>query len=357
MLAVLVIGALWKTIDLIRAPHDRPLRALAGCLALLAAGHALSLPAVTKALDAATGLGVAKVSYNVLVFAGLYALVAFFVLATGSDRRRLQFDGLLLAAVVLVMIGLMLATAPALRGHTLSSPTMTRPTIAWFYIVGNAYFVYAYLSVGRWALRYARGAASRFLSVALWLSALGLAGLMITSVNRGIWVVVRYAGGPPLKQLNAINWPLSNASFVLVTIGMCLPAIVQAVGAVQSWLLHRRLYREITPLWTAMRDAYPELVLDRGTGGSIHRRFYRRLIECRDGLVRLSPYIAAAAKGRDTSRSSPAELAGYIRTALAIKPAQEEPGLALPAVAIAMLGEDDINSDVRELVGIARALG
>ncbi|GAA4532562.1 MAB_1171c family putative transporter [Amycolatopsis samaneae] len=364
LLVALTIGAVWKTVDLVRSAGDRLLRLLVACLWLLALGHALSLTVVTKALDAATTLGVSKVAYNALVMSGLFALVSFFVYATRGDgpaaRRRFRIDGVLLAATLLAMLVLMIVTPAALRGHTLSTPNITEAPIAWFYLVGNVYFVYAYLVSGLWALRYSVPA-SRSLTVALWIITLGLAGLTFTSVNRAIWVLIRYNGGPPLKGLNAINWPISNASFVLVTLGMCLPAVVQLIGAVRSWLLHRRLYRELDPLWSALHRAFPELELERPENGRFrfgrtHRGFYRRLIECRDGLVRLSPYIAIAAKGEDVSRCTPAELAGYIRFALTLKPGEEDPGNALNAVSVAIPEGSDMNSDVRGLVAVSNAL-
>lgn len=368
LLIVLTVGAVWKSIHLARAPHDRLLRFLVACLWLLAVGHALSLPSVTRLVDAATTAGVAKVVYNGLVMTGLYALVCFFTYATrGGDPtrpRRIWIDWVLLTITLATMITLMIMTPPGLRGHRLTTPHIVRPEIAWFYIVGNIYFVYAYLSGGWWAWRYSVPA-SRYLSLALRVTALGLAGLMITSIDRAIMVVIRFNHGPSLERFNAINWQISNGSFILLTIGMCLLAAVQGVGAMRSWLLHRRLYRQLTPLWAVLHQAYPELALHRKPAGwrlepfrfeRTHRGFYRRLIECRDGLVRLSPYIAIVAEGQDISRCSASELARYIRAALALKPQQEAPDSGLSAVVVAIPAANDINSDVRELVAVSNAL-
>lgn len=368
LLVVLTVGAVWKSIHLVRAPHDRLLRFLVACLSLLAAGHALSLPSVTRLVDAATTSGVAKVVYNGLVMTGLYALVCFFVYATrdgeATHPRRIWIHRVLLVITLATMITLMIMTPAGLRGHSLTTPHIIRPEIAWFYIVGNIYFVYAYLSGGWWAWRYS-APASRYLSLALRVTALGLVGLMITSIDRAIWVVLRFNHGPPLERLNAINWRISNGSFILLTIGICLLAVVQAVAAMRSWLLHRRLYRQLTPLWAALHQAYPELILHREPAGRrlepfrfnrTHRNFYRRLIECRDGLVRLSPYIAVVAEGQDISHCSTSELARYIRAALALKPQQEAPNSGFSAVAVALPAANDINSDVRELVAVSNAL-
>lgn len=148
------------------------------------------------------------------------------------------------------MIILMIITPPGLRKHNLTTSHITRPEIAWFYIVGNVYFVYSYLSLGWRAWRYST-LASRYLFLALRVTALDLVGLMITSINRAIWVMIRFSHGPPLEWFKKINWRISNVSFILLTIGTCLLAVAQGAVAMRSWLLHRRLYRQLTPLWAA----------------------------------------------------------------------------------------------------------
>ncbi len=79
---MLIIGALWKIIDLARAPHDRVLRTLVTCLLLLAIGQILSFPGPNSAVDALTGVGVGKVTFNAVFMSGLSALILFFVSST-----------------------------------------------------------------------------------------------------------------------------------------------------------------------------------------------------------------------------------------------------------------------------------
>jgi hypothetical protein len=64
------------------------------------------------------------------------------------------------------------------------------------------------------------------------------------------------------------------------------------------WWNHRQAYRGLEPLWTAMNQAFPQDALHRVPQGkarrllirhSMHHRYYRRAIECRDGLVQISP--------------------------------------------------------------------
>ncbi|MEN8656205.1 DUF6545 domain-containing protein, partial [Streptomyces sp. 21So2-11] len=110
--------------------------------------------------------------------------------------------------------------------------------------------------------------------------------------------------------------------------------------------------------------AYPELVLNRKSSSSrwnrfrirrTHERFYRRHIECRDGLVRLSPYLTQVAPNADLAHSPADQLARYITEALALKPATEDPHTTLSAVRIAFPSGDDLAADARELIAISHS--
>jgi hypothetical protein len=111
-----------------------------------------------------------------------------------------------------------------------------------------------------------------------------------------------------------------------------------------------------------MNQAFPQLALGRlpatswrarlGTG-STHYRFYRRVVEIRDGLVLLGPYYDAAAAGRAGTDPPEVHWARMIRAALRAKeagsPAPEADPVLVP-------GGDDLESDARLLAGIAGEL-
>ncbi|WOX15479.1 MAB_1171c family putative transporter [Streptomyces sp. N50] len=369
LITLLAIGVLWKGIDLLRAPHDRVLRFLVAALVMLAGGEVLSLPKVNEAIDAATAVGVGKVAFNGVYVSGLCALLLFFnssARGTGTVfRRQLQINvGLLVGVLIALMIS-MLATPATMRDHTLGTPHMAEPAIASFYIIGNAYFVYVYLTSAFWARRYARRA-SRHLGLGLRTMALGLFGLTITSVNRTILVVLRIDKPQSHEDFNSVNWSVANWAMAIVLIGVCYSASVQLITRLRSIVHHRRMHQELAPLWTALTTAYPELVLNRETAGSkwrrLHRlrtheqRFYRRLIECRDGLVRLSPYLTRVAPDTDLAHGPADRLARHITEALAVKPPAESPHTELSAARIAAPVGNDLNADARELIAISHAL-
>jgi len=369
LIILLGAGVLWKGVDLARTPHDRVLRFLVLSLLLLMAGEILSFPEVNEAIDSATGVGVGKVVFNGIYISGLFALVLVFTSAMRGPeaeyRRHLRINTGLLAGALSALVITMIATPAGMRGHFLGTPDMAHPAIASFYLVGNAYFVYAYLASGLWALRYARRA-SRTLGLGLLTMALGLIGLTVTAVNRMILVVLRIGEPGSHEAFNTVNWSLSNWAMGIVLIGICYSACAQLITRLRSVVHHRRMYHELAPLWTALTTVYPELVLTRPPGGSgwhglrrsrtYERRFYRRLIECRDGLVRLSPYLTRVAPDADLARGPADQLARHIDKALALKPTPESTRTELPAALVASPAGNDLGADAHELIAISHAL-
>jgi hypothetical protein len=196
--------------------------------------------------------------------------------------------------------------------------------------------------------------------------ALGLIGLTITAVNRMILVVLRIDEPGSHEAFNTVNWSLSDWAMGIVLIGICYSAGVQLITRLRSVVHHRRMFHELAPLWTALTAVYPELVLTRPPDGSgwhslrrsrIHeRRLYRRLIECRDGLVRLSPYLTRVASDADLARGPADQLARHINKALALKPTTESPHTELPAALVASPVGNDLGADAHELIAIFHAL-
>ncbi|MFF3400325.1 MAB_1171c family putative transporter [Streptomyces sp. NPDC002659] len=369
LIILLGFGVLWKGADLARAPHDRVLRFLVASLLLLMTGEILSFPEVSTAIDKVTAVGVGKLVFNSVYLSGLFTLVMVFVSATPGPeaeyRRHLWIDTGLLAGALTVLVVAMVATPAGMRGHSLGTPDMALPPIASFYFVGNAYFVYAYLASGLWALRYARRA-SRNLGFGLLIMTLGLLALTITAVNRVILVALRIDEPGAHKGFNTVNWSLSNWAMGIVLVGICYVGGVQLVTRVRSVVHHRRLYRELDPLWKALTAAYPELVLNRPPSASgwrsvrrsrtQERRFYRRLIECRDGLVRLSPYLTRIAPHADLAHAPADQLAQHIVDALAMKPPTESPQTELPAALVASPASNDLSAEAHELIALSHAL-
>jgi hypothetical protein len=130
------------------------------------------------------------------------------------------------------------------------------------------------------------------------------------------------------------------------------------LAALRIWWQHRRTYHHLEPLWTVLHQQFPEDTLDRVPSSrwpdtlslrGVHRRYYRRVIECRDGLVRISPYLQTAGNGHD------APLAEQLRNALQARAS----GIAAPTQAIPVAiptTDDSLDADVHELITLSAAL-
>jgi len=364
LITLLSIGVIWKGTDLARSPHDRALRLLVSCLLMVLTGEVLSFSGLSSAIDDATATGVGKVVFNAIYMSGLCALILFFASCADDSplayRRRQRADFGLLAAVTATLTLAMIATPAAMRGHSLGTPDMAEPAVASFYLVGNAYFVYAYLTSARWAARFARRA-SRHLAPGLWTMALGLLGLTLTSLNRMVLVALRINSPGSHEEFNAVNWSAANWAMGFVLAGTCCSACVHLITRWRSAIRHRHMYHQLTPLWTALSTAYPEIVLAQEPTGALRQhtheqRFLRRLVECRDGLMRLSPHLAQLASETDLSHGPADRLARHIAEALELKAASRLPDSEPFAVRIAAPATDGPDADAHELIAVSCAL-
>jgi hypothetical protein len=139
-------------------------------------------------------------------------------------------------------------------------------------------------------------------------------------------------------------------------IGALLPLLAGAVAGIPVLIAHRREYRILGPLWTAITREFPDLAFR--AGGGISSRLYRREIEIRDGLVLLGPYYdrdLASRAGQVAAGSIDPEIAvtvALIRGALHAHRAGQpvEDPHPLPAS-----GADTRTADVNWIIRVAAA--
>ncbi|UVS79759.1 MAB_1171c family putative transporter [Actinokineospora sp. UTMC 2448] len=156
----------------------------------------------------------------------------------------------------------------------------------------TAFAVAQYLLVVR-CLRYARAVEGRWLSRGLRLAAVGAVGGLV-------YVVARYAdvlAGP--LGLDPADWEVvarlgAGGGGILTLIGFSVPGWGPQVRALRHWLRDYRAYRDLYPLWSALRAANPDLALDPEAGRTAVRdldfRLHRRVVEILDGRRWLRPY-------------------------------------------------------------------
>lgn len=363
VLAMLLFAAAlsWRIYQLVRAP-SLPNWAVTTAIAGFAAAFLLLLPAISVPLDGVFGRGAARVANNVLLAGGLCSLVIFFLgSAIGLRRRygRVAAELIPLAAAITLMVVAMALTPEPLRGMDTTATTVHVSGIAVFYLGAGLYLIYGLVACIWWIGRYFR-VADRNLRIGLRIGAAGLASMAAGSVLRALYIVIAWAFGPAVRALLLIAVPLVILGIVAFLCGVTYPGVRARFAAVGRRRRHRRRHERLAPLWTVLVEAFPSIVLrsaprrrwDRVSSRGIHRAYYRRVIEIRDGLVQLSPYLAT--DFAELAESDPAAAASALRSALTRRASGEaSDGRAkqvLPA------GADDLESDVRPLLALAAAV-
>jgi hypothetical protein len=136
--------------------------------------------------------------------------------------------------------------------------------------------------------------------------------------------------------------------------GICYPGTVTRLSSARLWNQRRRTYRQLAALWSMLHEAFPQDSLVRVpvsrwreavSPWTVHRRFYRRVIECRDGLVRLSPYLEPPAGLADGQVADRLIAALHALDTMALVPRQ--------AVPVAVPEDDGLDADADELVRLS----
>ncbi|MBA0127261.1 hypothetical protein H0B56_17055 [Haloechinothrix sp. YIM 98757] len=358
----------WLAVRLARTPRDVRLWAIAGLIATWGAAYPFGVAATDGVALAGLDPMTSRLVQHLLLLAGAYALICFFLFsAFDAARARLQASGHALPlATAMVIIMLAAAAIPdTLRQAAAMLPGGNHPeprgitSIGAFYTTANSYLLVAFTSALVLTLVYAQRAEPR-LRRGLRLVALGLAAIVAANSTFVVANIVRWAGGIMPQPLLTAAIVVLLPGVLLFLAGIIYPAMVMRLAAMRLWWRHRRTYHQLEPLWSLLHAQFPEDHLPRLPGrrwiealrpGGVHTRYYRRVVECRDGLVRLSPYLAHLehSHGGDDQ-----PLARRIREALhAHATGQVVPAHAIP---IAVPDQPGLDADVDQLLTLARQL-
>ena len=350
---------------LMRAPRNVPLRAVTIMIACWAVAYILG----SVASDGKVVLGLepimARLIQHLLLILAAYCLLAFY-LFSALDTREARGRGvreavpLGVAAVIMTVATAFIPAdfrdAAAALASGKDGP-VGETSVALLYLTLNLYQVYAFAITLLWTRRYARGAEPR-LRRGLALASVGLAGIVLALVVFVTANLVRWAGAAMPKPLLFAGIALILVGIMVFMVGVAYPAAVMRLAALRVWWQHRGVYHRLAPLWTVLHQEFPEDALSRVPSSQwrdalslrgVHRRYYRRVIECRDGLVRISPYL-----GPLGDRAEVAALAERLREGLRAHAS----GTPAPsrATAVAIPSDDGLDADVDELVALSVAL-
>ncbi|MFF2863687.1 MAB_1171c family putative transporter [Streptomyces rubiginosohelvolus] len=298
-IVTLLGGAAWTIPALVRRRFHDPMRVhLFFALLLMGLGNVLAQPHVLGLADRVMFEGFAKITYNVAVLTGLSLMIGFLrerPLSSWTPPWPWEVGA---CAVCLAAMLAMTALLPAsLRDHQLTSAFLADWRVRTFYNFGNFYLLFGYGAGAFLAGRHARrGNPLRRLSLSI--MACGLAGLALTCVFRFLWVNLPSLREPGNTVTYAENFVFGQVAAIVVCVGLSLPFFTSVGQILRERRFCRRQFTGLEELWRRLVTAHPELVLDhrpRRTALFVDASaVYRRYVECRDGLTRLSPYLSAA---------------------------------------------------------------
>lgn len=304
--------------QLVREPTEMRRYALAGVVVLWIASTPFGLAGNGTFRIGELDQLEARLGEHLLRIMAAYSLVLF--LAAVVEEGPRWRSAVRRHAVPPLVAGLAMVAAAAavpadLRAATagLAVGAVSGPVGSWaaavFYLSGNVYFVVAF-GAALHRVHRRRTAADGALRRGLILIEAGLALLVTATALLIVANLVRWSGRVPPGALSATGVALMLPGLLAFLAGIVLPGVALRWALFRVWREHRRAYLELRPLWEALHAVFPETALDtphrrdtlreRLSVDGVHRRYYRRVVECRDGLVRLSPYLPQAAQREPT---------------------------------------------------------
>lgn len=369
-IAMLLTGAAWTLPVLVRRHFRDPMRIhLFLALLLMGTGNLVSQPYVREIVDPVTFNGFSKITYNIAILSGLCLMVGF-LRQFPLRRWGPPWPWEVVACVICLsgMVALTVLLPAEMRNHDLSPHYLSDWRVRLFYTLGNLYLFACYTACAILAWRHVK--TGRVLRrVALTLISTGLAGLAATCIFRFAWANfphVRTLGQPFTPDL---VFAFAQFSVISLCIGVGIPWIASMMQLLQEGIVCRKQYQGLSRLWNSLMKIYPELVLDDGRRNEDRwlvnsHHVYRRYVECRDGLTRLSPYIRILSANRhyDEWRPTPQEAARLIECALR-QAANHTQNTELPKEPIFVFAppqngrdHDDYSADLSALIDISSEL-
>jgi hypothetical protein len=197
--------------------------------------------------------------------------------------------------------------------------------------------------------RVARDAPAGLPRLGLRTVSVGLAMIVVYAVVKTVLIVLRGAGVPiDFEAVAPWGRTLQGLGTLLTVAGAVVPAGRRARSV---WAAYRSLLM-LRPLWKAMRDAFPEVILfsprraffEMAGVDDVHLRLYRRVIEIRDGLLVIRPYRSGSGAGEHREA---AEILAALRA--------REDGLPPLSPETTVQGGQDLGSDTEYLCRVADA--
>jgi hypothetical protein len=286
--SLVVVILLW-VMTAVRLPtlwRDRRQRALWTAVLGLALAKTASFRPVAERLHA-------PILPNLLGVAVAFCLLRFIAMVTGSGLRRWQA---VVTAGVLITLGVLAAVAGSdidNRGEALAGPLPAVAVAYW--VVLEGYLGAVLILTARLFRTVGRAAPAGLPRLGLRAIAAGAAIISLYAVTKTCLIVVHGLGVPiAFERIEPVAHVIQAAAILLAVAGSLVPATRRARAVVAAY----RSLLKLRPLWRAMKDAFPEVILfsprraviELAGVDDVNLRLYRRVIEIRDGMLALRDY-------------------------------------------------------------------
>lgn len=296
---------LYKSPGFVRRRGDPANRAYWVGLLSFSLAMTLLLPPVYRWFDHTNGFAnLARLAGNSFGLVAAWMAQAFLAyLNYPPDRARVQVRraGWLLLVVVLVMTGLFILAPVKSEAIDFWGRYRDAPYIAEYRFAFLAYLGVTLANATYLAWRNSGITDRPALILGLRLVAVGCLLGLVYVAQETLFVVTTHLGYSVLPLLDTVAQILIAGSAALILLGSTLPAWGSRVGvpALYRWACRYRSYRRLDHLWRVLYGVFPDIALlperpalvDIFTVRDLEFRLYRRVVEIRDGLLALRPYV------------------------------------------------------------------
>lgn len=314
-------AVLYKLSSLRRGPDDPAARPYLWTLVALALALTVLAQPVYVTLDRLAGVpNLARLlghGFIMLTAWSARAILSYVNYPFEDARSRVRRHGFVLV-VAFTLMAVLFGLAPV-DEETMQfmSKYAAEPFILEYWLVFLGFLGVALYDIVRLDLAYAARADNPALKLGLRTVALGgIVGLAYVT-NEGLYVVGRQVDATyPLGDKDLITTVLVAGGTSLMIIGSTMPAWGPIVGipAAARWINRYRTLRVLYPLWVDLYRASPDIALSPPSSPlmdalllrDLNVRLYRRVVEIRDGLLTLRPFVDPRIRevAREVARSS-----------------------------------------------------
>jgi len=281
------VGSTYKALGLRGERHDPATHAVVLGLAALAGASLFFTPSFYRFVDGrvrVTNL-CELLGHAFVLLAGWNGQRLLLHLTGCATPRRLRRRGAV-AASALVGLVVFFAVGPRpveTTDFTVLISGQWANTCYWLALGGCVIFQLA--DIARLAWRCARLAPKEWVGVGLGIVTIGCGIGIAAFVDPLTYVVFRLAGRSAPQVLDAVGRGLCVTSMSLVAVGATMPAWSKNLARdPHTFASAYRAHRRLEPLWSALREAAPQIALNQ-RAHNVEFRLYRQVIEIRDGIL------------------------------------------------------------------------